>query len=85
MHAASYCGETECVAALIQAGETILNHTITLYGHVWLLIHSDFSMCDNPHACLCVYILYGYIIICKMVSLIEVLSPLNHSCFIPLE
>ena len=23
MHAASYCGETECVAALIQAGKTM--------------------------------------------------------------
>ena len=23
MHAASYCGETECVAALIQAGESV--------------------------------------------------------------
>ena len=40
MHAASYCGETECVAALIQAGETathdiMLNHSFfSLYMYV---------------------------------------------------
>ena len=42
MHAASYCGETECVAALIQASKTIqlttpfpyIDKSTLLYVHV---------------------------------------------------
>lgn len=34
MHAASYCGETECVAALIQAGKTIHVHSTTPFPYM---------------------------------------------------